>query len=108
MTDTNHNIAYNLSYDYKKLYQFVCSGFVIVGFVDYKDKIGNEEYFFRDVCQIRKLGEFEIHFFSRGKNYGSIDQNLRDWKKGITEEELFCLVCKTHNLGFIDLPEDQS
>ena len=36
----NHRIAYNLSNDYKRAYQLLRQGYVIAGFVDYKDKIG--------------------------------------------------------------------
>lgn len=87
---------YNLSKDYEFLYDFICSGKVAVGFVDYETGRSVN----RDVCKIKKIKTNEIFASVRGCCYFSIDKyELED--SGKNEKELFIEMCKMNNLEFI-------
>lgn len=89
----NHTIPYNLSKDYKLLFELVKAGNRMVCFVDYKWSEGTEPC--RDICTIRN-SNYEAQ--SRGNGYfGLIDVDG-------TEDEMFQTFnnnCKASNLEWI-------
>ena len=61
-----------------------------------KDEDGNP---YRDICEVRKTGEFEIMIAARGTGYGNVWPFMKE--KG-TEEEVFTRICTGCNLEWID------
>lgn len=94
---------YNLSRDYKKLYNIICSGKIAVGFVDY-DWNRNKDIV-RDVCAIKKPTENYISIGVRGVCYASVYEfELKN--SGKTEDEYFIDLCKSINLEFVESDND--
>jgi hypothetical protein len=91
---------YNLSEDYEKLFDIICDGNVAAGFVDYRFNDDDKETpAFRDVCQIRRDGDWKISVHARGIVYGSVYPF--DQEYGRTEKELFIKMCQSMSLGWI-------
>lgn len=91
--ETKKEADYKLSKDYDRLYDFICTGKVAVGFVDYK--FTSIEKVYRDVCKIRQNTSYGISVSVRGCCYFEIKQ--RENRK-----ELFVELCEADNLEFID------
>ena len=79
-----------LSRDYEHLYDLICDGHTIVGFVDYFAGVEKFEGKHMDVCKIKKFQDYEIEFFVRGICYGSVRYYNKD---NGTEKELFIDEC---------------
>ncbi|MDC9611662.1 hypothetical protein [Pseudoalteromonas sp. GABNS16H] len=96
---TNQNSLYNLSRDYAKLFHLICEGHRIAAWSDtfsMKDAEGNP---YRDICEVRRSGDYEIMISARGTGYGNVWPFMQE--EG-TEEEVFSKVCKGCNLEWID------
>jgi len=89
---------YNLSRDYKKLFDLICEGKVAAAFVDYRFREA-EGYVHRDVCLVKRHGPFQINISARGISYGDIYPFM---EKDGTEEEVFKRSCGWVNLEWID------
>ena len=98
MTEASKTL-YSLSKDYGKLFQLICEGQKIAAWSDtfrMKDAEGNP---YRDICEVRRSGDFEIMISSRGNGYGNVWPFMKDEGE---EEDLFVKVCKRCNLEWID------
>ncbi|MGP1715799.1 MAG: hypothetical protein ACTS9Y_01345 [Methylophilus sp.] len=87
---------YDLSQDYAELHQMLLAGHKPVAFVD--KKWDNSEVVHADVCQVIREGEYRIHIFARGTQYGAIYPF--DEKHG-QEIDLFVKTCEVLNLRWI-------
>ncbi|WP_157680754.1 hypothetical protein [Marinobacter nauticus] len=90
---------YNLSKDYAKLFRLICDGQRIAAWADtfsMKDADGKP---YRDICEVRRSGEYEIMISARGTGYGNVWPFQRD--EG-TEEAVFSKACAGCNLEWID------
>ncbi|ARM86124.1 hypothetical protein [Marinobacter salarius] len=99
----NLKSIYNLSKDYGKLFRLICEGQRIAAWSDtfrMKDAEGNP---YRDICEVRRSGEYEIIISARGTGYGNVWPFMKD--EG-TEEDVFVKVCKGCNLEWIDPSPD--
>lgn len=79
------------------LFDLICEGQIIVGFVDYK---WSDKRISRDVCKIIRHEENRISIGSRGMGYGSVDP----WEIDVgcdSEKDYFVSVCKAINLEWI-------
>lgn len=91
--------AYNFSKDYSKLYKLLCSGIEVAGYVDYQFRTSVGKYPpSRDLCKIKRRGEYDIYFGVRGIEYGSVSEFH---KKEDSELELLKLECERMNVEFI-------
>jgi len=86
---------YELSKDYNKLYELICDGQIVAGFVDYD---GCDEIQ-RDIAMILRHKEFDISILVRGTTYASVWGYER--KTRISEQELFIRACQRTNLEWI-------
>lgn len=87
------DIPYQLSKDYKKLYNLLLEDKEIVVFVDYHFKT----LLIRDVATVRRFSSYSIEVAARGICYGSIyeDDNL-------DEETLFLGLCNDLKVEWIE------
>jgi len=90
---------YNLSKDYKKLFEEICKGNEIVAFVDNRSMFDDSQKPLRDVCSVKRWGPWLIYMSCRGTNYGHVYDYMK--KDGRSEEDTFIIVCKSINLGWI-------
>ena len=90
---------YKMSRNYSELFELICNGHEIPCFVDYS-YLDNDERVYRDICRVRRRGEFDISFGARGIGYGDISS----WHKGNGERELdaFVRLCEMLNVEFIE------
>jgi hypothetical protein len=88
---------YSLSKDYKRLYELLCAGHTIVGFVDY-DRHGDNVEPIRDVVKIVRRREFDIMIGVRGCSYGDVFPYM---KKTLSELEVLVSVCTVNNLEWV-------
>lgn len=94
-------IGYDLSRDYGLLFDKLCEGYCIVGFVDYnftslKDKYPPS----RDVVSIKRRAEFVISIGVRGIQYGGIEC----WHKYQGKErDVFIKECESLNLEWVNI-----
>lgn len=88
---------YNLSRNYKKLFDLVCEGKVAAAFVDYSFRQDGAN--FRDVCLVKRHKPFDINICARGISYGDIYPFMEN---DGTEEEVFKRSCGSVNLEWID------
>lgn len=91
-------IQYALSKDFDKLYDLICEGNTVVGFVDYKFQLDGKV--FRDVCKITRYKENNINIGARGMRYGSVD-DFDLYLDTHTERSVFISVCIYCNLEWI-------
>lgn len=88
---------YRTSKDYERLYGLLVKGHDAVGFVDFKFR--DEGNVMRDVCSIKRRGEYEIHFGVRGIGYASVYPFMRE---DGSEKDLFVGACQAVNLEWIE------
>lgn len=88
---------YQLSNDYDRLYELVCQGNEAVGFVDFK--LSDDTRVMRDVCGIKRRGEYQICFGVRGTGYASVHPFMRE---DGSEKDVFVGACKSINLEWIE------
>lgn len=77
MSDSSNSI-YNLSKDYTKLFRLICEGHRIAAWADtfsMKDAVGKP---YRDICEVRRSGEYEIMISARGTGYGNFWPFMKD------------------------------
>ena len=88
---------YNLSKDYKLLYELIQKANVVC-FVNY-DFRRNGTDFVRDICQCKRRKDNDITFVSRGHEYGGVS----DWEIDDihSEYDLFENECKSLDVEFI-------
>ncbi|WP_138437864.1 hypothetical protein [Marinobacter shengliensis] len=98
MSQTQQSI-YNLSKDYGKLFRLICEGQRIAAWSDTFSMSDTEGNPYRDICEVRRSGAYEIMISARGTGYGSVWPFMKD--EG-SEEEVFEKVCKSCNLTWID------
>lgn len=90
---------YSLSKDYGKLFRSICEGQKIAAWSDtfsMKDSDGRP---YRDICEVRRNGEYEIMISCRGTSYGNVWPFMADES---SEEEVFIKVCRGCDLEWID------
>jgi hypothetical protein len=85
-------MVYNLSIDYDGLFNVLCSGEAVAGFVLYEGQL-------TDVCQLLRRGEFDIFIGARGIQYGGLYPYMR--KHG-NEREVFIKHCENIGLKWIE------
>ena len=90
---------YNLSKDHDRLFDLLLEGHVAVGFTDNRHDFSPDVV--RDVCQIRRHGEYRIVASVRGCAYFSVDPWLKE-DSALSERELFCGMCRDANLEWVD------
>lgn len=91
---------YKLSKDYKLLFKKICEGNEVACFVDYRyrTEAGFEKHPCRDICKIKRHGEYDIKIGARGISYGDIYPFN---KKDGTEKDIFINSCKAANIEWI-------
>jgi len=89
---------YQFSRDYSRLFDLICDGQVIAGWVDYGTKHGMNPPL-RDVVKIERRAPFDIYIGVRGICY--TDLGAHDREKG-QEREVFTERCKSVNLEWIE------
>lgn len=91
---------YSLSKDYEKLFDLLCAGYVLVGWVDYvtHTSADGKNELQRDVVQIRRHGEYDIFVGVRGTCYGSIYPFHQE--KG-NESSLLVNLCESLSLAWV-------
>ncbi|WP_273209009.1 hypothetical protein [Marinobacter subterrani] len=95
----SQNTIYSLSRDYGKLFRLICEGHRIAAWADtfsMRDAEGNP---YRDICEVRRSGAYEIMISARGTGYGNVWPFMKE--EG-TEEDVFAKACKGCNLEWID------
>lgn len=90
---------YHLSTDFDRLYDLLLEGSEPVCFVD--NKHDEAPRIARDVCRIRRIGEFRIVAASRGTIYFSVDPWHKDGAAP-SEREIFCDMCRDANLEWVE------
>lgn len=90
---------YNLSRDYVKLFRLICEGHRIAAWADTFSMRDDEGNPFRDICEVRRYGVYEIMISARGTGYGNVWPFMEE--EGV-EEDVFVKVCKCCNLEWID------
>ncbi len=80
---------YKLSKDYKHLYNLICNGYIVAGFVDYTIREAIKPY--RDIVKIERREPYYIDIGVRGISYGSVHKFME--KEG-EEETIFIKHCK--------------
>lgn len=90
---------YHLSRDYSKLYELICRGFRMAGWVDSFNRIDPDETPLRDICEIRREEEYQIMISARGTGYGNVWPFMKDEGE---ERDLFIKICESCNLEWID------
>lgn len=94
------NNTYNLSKDYKKLFELVNNGHKIACWVDY-DYRRTGVHIIRDSCICMKKEYGDYDFGVRGMAYGDLTKYRID-NSNLSEEELFTKECERMNLEFIE------
>ena len=87
---------YNLSRDYRALFELLCAGNVALGFVNAPDWCGKNAQ--KDPCKISRTAPFDIFIGVRGTGYGSVYPYQKD--EG-DEEFLFAASCKYNDLEWV-------
>ena len=83
---------YTLSRDYARLFDLLCTGQVLVGWVRYSESL-------RDVVKIERRAEFDIYIGVRGICY--TDLGTFDREKG-EERDVFAARCESVDLEWIE------
>ena len=98
---------YRLSKDYEALFRLLLKGETAVGFVDYKlhNNGRSESHVLRDVCAVKRRGDYQIYFGVRGTGYASIDPYMI---QDGDEKEIFIGACKSLNLEWIEPASTQT
>lgn len=89
----NSEIKYNLSTDYKRLYELLKNGNIIVGFTC--SKIDGKKYITHSLLKVFRYNESE-NFFEIGFILFESDFDFDD----------FVRICTEHNIRFFDLQTD--
>lgn len=96
----NKKQFYNLSKYYDLLYSKICDGYEIACFVNYNFRsLEGISPPSRDVCLIRRKGEYDIDFLAKGISYGCVSDYDKD---KYSEKELFLSECKRMHVEWID------
>lgn len=94
-----HQNNYDLSTDYKQLYERIMGGEIISAFVDFTYTDSSKVY--RDICKVRFTGE-SVEVTARGICYLSLsDFDVVLHKHKYTLQEIFTKDCQQLNLGWI-------
>ncbi|MGX1201160.1 hypothetical protein [Marinobacter sp. MBR-105] len=95
------NTGYSLSEDYDRLYQLVCDGHRIAGWVDNQNMRDENDQPLRDICEVRRYEEYYIQLSVRGMSYGGVWPYMMN---SGSEREIFRKACQFCRLQFIDIP----
>ena len=97
--DSESKSAYQLSRDYARLYRLIVEGQRIAAWANSFCMTDTNGNFYRDICEVRRHGEYEIMISARGTGYGNVWPFMKD--EG-TEEEVFKQACRSCDLIWID------
>lgn len=100
-TDTKQ--LYTLSQDYEKLFQLIVAGHRVAAWSDTFSMQDEHGQPYRDVCEVRRTGEYQIQISARGTGYGSVWPFMEE--EG-SEEAVFFKICQGCNLSWIDPDPD--
>lgn len=95
----NQRSVYSLSRDYTKLFRLICKGQRIAAWADTFSMRDAEGSPYRDICEVRRTGEYKIMISARGTGYGNVWPFMKE--EG-TEEDVFTKACQGCNLEWID------
>jgi len=90
---------YNLSKDYEKLYQLICDGHRVAAWADSYSMGDPEGNHCRDICEVRRIGDYEIMISCRGTSYGYVWPFMKN--EG-PEKSLFVRACRACELEWVD------
>lgn len=96
---------YKMSRNYTELFDLICDGHEIPCFVDYSSRV-DDNIKYRDICRVRRRGEYDISFGARGIGYCDISS----WHKenGVREIDAFAELCKMLNIEFIVISDKKT
>ena len=98
MSERRSSIYY-LSRDYAKLFRLICEGHRIAAWADTFSMKDAEGKPYRDICEVRRSGEYEIMISARGTGYGNVWPFMKD---DGPEDDVFEKACRGCNLQWID------
>ena len=97
---------YKLSKDYTALFELLCKGYELAGYVDY-DSMKDGKHILRDIVKIKRHSAWDIMFSVRGCQYGGVSkwhgEEMQFAKVKVSSElEAFKLAAEICNLEFIE------
>lgn len=90
-----------LSKDYKKLYELLCDGDKVTGFLTTEKGKKSSESDCRDICNINRIKEWQITFSLKDRVFSQVS-HINSVMGYHTEEEAFILICEELNIEFIE------